>query len=244
MRRTYEVERFDFTNLPGHEHGDPQRVVVHRQGNPGARARASLAWGNEFKTYSIHSYVEDTVCIDAVPPERHAYHVREHRKAAEFGCPTRHVGWRRVWGPRGDIRAIGVETVELAGPGAPGVDQAYHLTQETRITLLLRVADYLRQFPSIEPLAQVHSHAELDPWTRLHDPGDALNIDDFRDDLRDLLDGREPWRTVGPVATAQRASDEGERAVSSASRIEVLLEAIESDAREARSLLGTGLDER
>jgi broad specificity phosphatase PhoE len=149
-----------------------------------------------------------------------------------------------MWAPRGDIRAIGVETVELAGPGAPGVDQAYHLTQETRITLLLRVADYLRQFPSIDPFTQVHSHAELDPWTRPNDPGDALNIGDFRDDLRDLLDGCEPWRTVGSVATAQRASEEGETAASSASRVEVLLEAIESNAHEARWLFGTGLDER
>jgi hypothetical protein len=71
-----------------------------------------------------------------------------------------------------------------------------------------------------------------------------LNIDDFRSDLRDLLDGREPWRTVGPVATAQRASEEGETSPPSASRVEVLLEAIESNAHEARSLFVTGLDER
>ena len=202
MRLSYRTESYAFDGtLPGYDHGEPIRIVIHRQGNPGARALASLAWGDREDRYTIHSYIDrDGVAIDALPPTTHAYHVREFRKALEMGVPVRQVGWRKwALSRRGDVQTIGIETVDL------GSADAYYLSQETRITLLLRTADYIREFPAIDPMMHVHEHAQLDPWTRAHDLGDALNMIDFRLDLEDVLAGEEPWRTVGELATGARA---------------------------------------
>ena len=47
-------------------------------------------------------------------------------------------------------------------------------------------------------------HGTLDPFQRADDVGDALSIPDLKADIDDLLNGREPWRTVGEVATGTR----------------------------------------
>jgi N-acetylmuramoyl-L-alanine amidase CwlA len=192
MRTTYETRPFDFTVTTAQQ---PRRVILHRQDNPGAKALAALEWGKRTDSFSIHSYIGDKVCYDAVSPFRHAFHVLESRVAQEKG-------WR-VYGPygyRGDYDSIGVECEDVLG-GAPG--QAYSLTQETRITLLLRVAAYIKAH-NLTP-ENVWEHADLDPYARKDDLGDALNILDFRLDLHDYLAGRTPWRTVGKYARGTRA---------------------------------------
>jgi hypothetical protein len=201
MRHVYQVEPFPFSNLPGYDHGDPIRIVIHRNGNPGAKALPTLNWGNINKKYSIHSFIGETVAYDGILPTKHAYHVLETRKAKEMGYPTHQVGWRRVWKQRGDIRAIGIETED------EGTKATYWLSHDTRITLLLRTADYIRQFPAIDPMRDIHEHAMLDPWTRSLDLGNALNMIDFRLDLEDELANEKPWRTVGRVATGRRAPE-------------------------------------
>lgn len=192
MRTAYERREFEFDNWQESISQQPDRVVVHRQGNPGAKAINSLNWGNDTQAYTIHSYAAGKVCYDAIPPSRHAFHVKEYRKVQ-----TRGGKWSGLYGPRGDYNSVGVECEDVKG-GGPG--QTYSLTQDTRITLLLRVRDYLRQF-NLTPEA-VEMHSDLDPWTRSADLGNALNLGDFRADLDDLLAGREPWRTVGQYATA------------------------------------------
>jgi LysM repeat protein len=150
--------------------------------------------------FTIHSYVDDGVCFDAISPGRHAFHVREPRTAAAKGFRT-----TGQHGTRGDYDTIGIEAEDenpTSGDLLPG--QAYGLSQETRITLLLRVRDYLRDFPYLTP-EDVSEHATWDQWTRPHDLGDALNVLDFRDDLHDLRAGRTPWRTVGKHANGTRA---------------------------------------
>lgn len=188
MRMTYRIEQFTFTNpaLPQVNWGaGPTHVVIHRQDNLGVGARAALEWGNREAAFSIHSYIDEDLCIDAMPANLQAWHVREGRKAASFGIEAGPYG-------RGDWRVYGIETCD--DPVEAGSEQQYRLTQETRITLLLATYDVIRQF-SI-PTQNVLEHADLDPWTRADDLGDAIYMPDFRADLEDLLAGRTPWRTV------------------------------------------------
>lgn len=202
MRMTYERVPFDFGRAATVLQ-IPRRIVIHRQGNPGVEGENGLAWGKRTGSFTIHSYVDDGVCFDAIPPNRHAFHVLQASVAAEKGFMV-----DGPYGKRGDYESIGIESEDETPESAdlaPG--QAYGLSQATRITLLLRVADYLRQYPHLTP-DDVYEHADFDPWTRAQDLGDALNLSDFRDDLRDLLAGRVPWRTVGRWATGARAKAE------------------------------------
>ena len=203
MRRTYELRDFAFTNaaLAGwHQRiEDIRRIIVHRQGNPGATALNALNWGNSTAAFSIHDYVEDGVCYHAVKADRHAFHVTEHRLAEQRGFQVLAAGGIK----RGDIDTIGIETVDVAG-GAAG--QIYSLSQQTRITLVLRLADWLRYLPQLTVEA-ISEHADWDTWQRPDDLGDALNIPDLREDVRDLIEGREPWRTVQEFATGMRAPE-------------------------------------
>lgn len=197
MRMSYETRKFTCDNpvLKGEVWPEPpNRIILHRQGNPGAKALNALTWGNRTGAFSIHSYIEDGVCYDAVEANVQAFHVKETKWARAWGFPTPH--------GRGDYRAYGIETVDVTG-GAP--DQQYSLSQDTRITLLLVVRDVCQQF-NISP-ENVFEHADFDPVTRSEDLGDALNVTDFRADLVDLMAGREPWRTVGRFATGKMAPD-------------------------------------
>ena len=196
MRNTYVTKTFAFNNpsLAPIKFGKPNRIILHRQGNPGAKAPNSLNWGNNTAAFSIHSYIERDTSYDAVNPEYTAYHVKQWVKASEMGYPTVFSGL-----VRGDFGAIGIETVD------EGTTGAYYLHQETRITLLLRVAAYMRAYPHLT-VGTVYEHADFDPWDRPDDLGNALNILDFRDDLSDLLSGKEPWRTVGPIANGYRTT--------------------------------------
>lgn len=189
MRMIYQTRTYDFGQESSAQ--TPKRICLHRQGNLGAKALNALDWGKRTGAFTIHSYVSDAVCYDAIMPDRHAFHVLAAGVAAQKGYRT-----TGAYGLRGDYDSIGIETEDVAG-GAPG--QAYSLTQETRITLLLRTAAYLRQF-GLSPDA-VDEHATYDPTNRPDDLGDALHIPDFREDLRDLMAGRTPWRTVGQYAT-------------------------------------------
>lgn len=194
MRNNYETIRYDFSNWFLTVTQVPDRIVIHRQGNPGATALHALNWGNSTKAFTIHSYIGGKRCYDAIDPRRHAFHVKEYRRAATLGFAS-----NGQYGRRGDYNSIGIEAEDVRG-GAPG--QAYSLTQDTRITLVLRVAAYCREF-NISPM-RIYEHADLDPWTRSEDLGDALNVGDFRQDVADVLAGRTPWRTVGVHATGAR----------------------------------------
>lgn len=199
MRMTYTRVPFDFERAETIEQV-PMRIVMHRQGNPGAEGENGLAWGKRTGAFTIHGYVDDEVCFDAIPPTRHAFHVLASRLAHQSGFKA-----NGVYGWRGDYETIGIECEDESpesGDLAPG--QAYGLSQATRITALLRVRDYLLEFPHLTP-DDVYEHADFDKVTRAHDLGDALNMADFRDDLRDLLAGRAPWRTVQRHATGARA---------------------------------------
>ncbi len=202
MRRSYRYERFEFTNpnlpqLPWN--AGPLRIIIHRQGNPGAHARDALAWMDRTAAASIHCYIEEDLCIEAVPTGLQAWHVLEARVAQQRGWD---VGPYSK--PRGDFRAIGIETVDQNG-GAPG--QSISLSQDTRITLVICTAEYCQAF-GVSP-SEIYEHADLDPWTRSDDLGNAINLDDFREDVRDYIAGREPWRTVGQFATGARNTGSG-----------------------------------
>lgn len=196
MRDTYQWRTFAFGLwATSSAMQTPKRIIIHRQGNPGAKAINALNWGNTTKAFSIHRYIEDDTVYGAIPLECHAYHVSEPRTAATLGYRT--LG---QYGERGDYDSIGIETVDLPG-GAAG--QEYHLSQETRITLLL-VLKRLLEVTNLTP-RDVWQHSDFDRWNRPHDLGDALSMGDLRADLTDMLAGREPWRTVQQYATGAPA---------------------------------------
>jgi hypothetical protein len=195
MRDTINVVDFYFP--PSGVPQTPARIVVHRQGNPGAHASDAIAWGMRTGAFTIHEYIEDHNVYHCQHWDQLAYHVKEAKVAEQRGY--------RVNGPagrRGDYDAIGIETVDLPG-GAPG--QLYSLSQETRISLVLR----LRDICSITGLGveTIDEHGSYDPVNRPEDLGDAINIEDLREDVRDLMAGREPWRTVQQFATGKRAPE-------------------------------------
>jgi len=118
----------------------------------------------------------------------HAFHVKEYRLSEKRGWPVTHP---EISGKRGDINLVGIEVVENA---------TGHFEQPQRISLLLYIATLLERWPDLD----VVEHGSLDPFQRADDVGDALSIPDLKADLDDLLNGREPWRTVGEVATGTR----------------------------------------
>lgn len=175
----------------------PDRIIVHRQGHPGAHAANAIEWMAR-EGLSVHEYIEDDTVYHTQHWDQHAIHCSEFRKAFQMGyevmTPNGQV--------RGDWKAIGIETCDIAG-GASG--QVYSLSQQTRISLVRRLTDICR-ITGISSDA-IHEHAELDPWQRAEDLGDALNIPDLRADVRDMYDGKQPWRTVQQYATGAPAPD-------------------------------------
>lgn len=206
MRKTFRELQFLFTNpnLEGWKHGKPDRIIIHRQGNPGAHALDALNWGNREGTFTIHTYIEDDLVIHCVPLHKHAFHAHSGSadKAAAFGYPVLTPTGQR----RGDIKAVGIETVDIAG-GGPG--QAYSLSQETRISLVLVLARQCREL-GLDPLngRTIEEHASYDPVNRAEDLGNAIFVPDLREDVADLLAGREPWRTVQQFAYGRPAPEE------------------------------------
>lgn len=194
MRTTFEARQFVFKPSLIGPAQIPNRITMHRQGNPGAEGTNGITWMNDANAGSIHSYVDDVICWDGVPATRLALHVKASTVAEAMGYRVTDAAWG--YERRGDYDAIGIEMEDespSSGDLAPG--QLYGLSQETRITALLRCAAYMREF-SI-PSSKVDEHATYDPANRPDDIGDGLFIPDFRLDLDDFLAGREPWRTVG-----------------------------------------------
>lgn len=195
MRQTYTSQRYTFARESSAASQSVKRIVVHRQGNPGARAINSLDWGNRTGAYTIHYYVEDGTVYRAIPENKHAFHVREARKAQAEGYRV-----TGAYGTRGDYDSIGIETVDLPG-GGPG--QSYHLSQETRISLVPLLAEIVQRHGlSVD---RIEEHAHWDPWTRPEDLGNALYIPDLRLDVQDQIEGRTPWRTVQAHAFGRAA---------------------------------------
>ena len=227
IRLTYETRHFDFEQELSAAQ-NPKRIVVHRQGNPGATALNALNWGKREDAFTVHSYVGGGVCYDAIHSTRHAFHVKEASVAAARGFRT-----TGAYGPRGDYDSIGIETEDVIG-GAPG--QAYSITQETRITLLLRVAKYLDTW-NLTP-EDVDEHATWDPVNRAEDLGDALHIPDFREDLRDFRAGRVPWRTVGQFARGTAAPLSWKPVEFDRVEARRLVQDIKASLRELEALIG------
>ena len=197
MRDAYPIEQFEFKNFPVINTGIPRAICLHTDGNPNPHtALDALKWGDRTGSFSIHYYIDaDGTVFDGVPDEQLAFHVKEYRQADSKGWPVTHPG---VEGKRGDIGVIGIENL---------MDSTGHWSQETRISLLLLVSDLVQEWPHLADA--IVEHADLDPWQRADDVGDALHLGDFRDDLADLLSGESaPWRTVGEIATGTRKPEE------------------------------------
>lgn len=205
MRRTYRAEGFTFQNpgLQGWARGNPTRIIIHRQGNPGAHARAALKWGDSVGAFSIHDYIEDDLIIHAVDYKVHAYHanVGSADQAEVWGYPVLTPYGAR----RGDIDAIGIETCDING-GGPG--QTYSLSQETRISLVIKLAELCVKF-GLDPRKghTIEEHGGYGDPTRVLDLGDAIYVPDVREDVADLIAGREPWRTVQQFAYGRPAPE-------------------------------------
>lgn len=195
MRTIYQWKTFKFSRESQAAPQQAKRIVVHRQGNPGAKALGALQWGERENAFTIHRYIEDDVVYGAIPLEKHAFHVLEPRIAEQRGYRV-----TGAHGRRGDYDSIGIETVDVKG-GGPG--QAYSLSQETRISLVLVCATLVKALGLT--VEDIDEHAAYDPWTRSEDLGDALYIPDLRLDVQNFLDGREPWRTVGKFAYGRPA---------------------------------------
>lgn len=138
-----------------------------------------------------------------IPLTKQAFHANfgSYAQAAAWGYPVRTPGGTL----RGDIRAVGIETVDIPG-GGPG--QSYSLSQETRITLVLVLARQCREL-GLDPLADhtIEEHAGYGDPSRTEDLGDAIFVPDVRLDVADLMAGRTPWRTVGQFAYGRPAPD-------------------------------------
>jgi hypothetical protein len=197
VRDAAPIEAFTFANFPVIDTGTPRAICLHTDGNPAPHtALDALNWGDRTGSFSIHYYIDaDGTVFDGVPDEQLAFHVKEYRKADSKGWPVTHPD---VEGKRGDIGVIGIENL---------MDSTGHWSQETRISLLLLVSDLVLEWPHLADA--IVEHADLDPWQRADDVGQALHLGDFRDDLADLLSGESaPWRTVGEVATGTRKPEE------------------------------------
>ena len=192
MRDAAPIERFRFKNFPVIDTGTPRAICLHTDGNPAPHtALDALNWGDRTGSFSIHYYIDaDGTGFDGGPDEHLAFHVKEYRRAHSKGWPVTHPG---VEGNRGDIGVIGIENL---------MDSTGRWSQDTRISLLLLVSDLIAKWPHLADA--IFEHADLDPWQRADDVGDALHLGDFRDDLEDLHAGFDPWRTVGEVATGTR----------------------------------------
>lgn len=190
--RTYTPENPD---LVPYRMGRPQRIIVHRQGNPGATAENALRWMDR-NGLSVHYYCDQGVVWRSVPPEGLARHVGEFRVAHDRGYPI--ASPPPLIGLRGDIQAIGIETVDSDNPVDLGHGQTVGLSQRTRQTLVRLCAELCRLW-NLSPEV-ISEHATWDPWQRPHDLGEALYIPDLQADVADFLAGREPWRVVGPYA--------------------------------------------
>lgn len=183
MRMTYTRRHFQFRDdRIGVETGTPTRLILHIDGSTKPHtAEAAMRWGNISGAFTIHGYVDGLDFWTGVPETRHAFHVLESRVAAQRGFSTMYGGRAR-----GDIRAIGWEHKQ---------EPDGTISQDTRITSVLAGADLMRRWPHL--IDAVSEHAEWDPWTRQFDMGDTLYIPDWVEDVKDVLAGRTPWRTVG-----------------------------------------------
>jgi len=178
----------------------PTKIVVHRQGNPGAEGENGISWMARTGAASIHHYVDDGTVFRGIPEANHAFHVLEGRRAGMFGLDA-----YGPYGRRGDYDTIGIEVEdEDAASTALVRGQTYGFSQESRITLVLLLADILHRYPRLKT-TDIITHSDLDPWTRPQDPGDAINMNDLRLDVQDVRDGNEPWRTVGATASGKAA---------------------------------------
>ena len=196
MRDTYPTRLYKFTHFPVIDTGTPRAIVLHTDGNAKPHtALDALNWGNRTGSFSAHYYIDaDGTVFDGVKDEQFAAHCKEYRKAHSKGWPVTHPDME---GNRGDIGVIGIENL---------MDSTGHWSQETRISLLLLVSDLIAKWPHLADA--IFEHADLDPWQRADDVGDALHLGDFRDDLEDLHADFDPWRTVGEVATGTRKPEE------------------------------------
>jgi hypothetical protein len=183
---------FEFDNLPGWETGEPDRIIIHKDGNVNPHtALGALTWGNRERAFSIHYYLEDEKRYVCVPETWQAFHVLEARIAEQRGYRTT---WPGLSKPRGDINAIGIEC-KMEPDGS--------LSQATRQNLVRCVADIWSRYP-----VPTDEHATWDPWTRSHDLGNALYVPDLLEDVRDMMSGLAPRRTVQEVATGTPAVTE------------------------------------
>lgn len=203
MRNTY-LSKASPVPFPAYRMGTrtqvPTKIVVHRQGNPGAEGENGISWMARTGAASIHHYVDDGTVFRGIPEANHAFHVLEGRRAGMFGLPT-----YGPYGRRGDYDTIGIEVEDEDAESTALVrGQTYGFSQESRITLVLLLADILRRYPRLKT-TDIITHSDLDPWTRPLDPGDAINMTDLRLDVQDVRDGNEPWRTVGATASGKAA---------------------------------------
>src|SRR5690606_22011673 len=61
MRTIYQWKTFKFSRESQAAPQQAKRIVVHRQGNPGATALGALQWGERENAFTIHRYIEDDV---------------------------------------------------------------------------------------------------------------------------------------------------------------------------------------
>lgn len=198
-RSTFERRQFVFSQFPKIEwDGPPLAICLHRCGNPRPYTVANaLAYLNRSRSASVHYFIsKEGVVHQATPVGQHAWHVSASTEAAKRGWPTVLDGLAK---PRGDVQVVGIEHQQIpdAPPEKVGL-QAF--SQETRISSLLLARDLVEEYGPLE----IVEHADLDKGgSRDDDCGDALFVPDYRADLADLIQGREPWRTVGETANGR-----------------------------------------
>ena len=186
MRTNFKVVIFNFTNIRGWPTGNPERGIIHTDGNPRPHSAINaLRWGNRNRAFSIHYYIEDDTVYKGIPETWHASHAKRAGVAIKEGYRTT---WPGLSAPRGDIRAIGIEHV---------MDENGLWSQDTRITSVLLAAKIWKHWPNL----RWSDHAHWDPQSRPFDVGDALYLPDWILDVKDVMAGREPFRVVNATAS-------------------------------------------
>ena len=188
---------WDDWGWPRPEGVEPEWGVVHRTGNPRADADANLAHSRKTKSWSIHHIVDRKGAQDAVPHDRVAWHVKEHRIARRLGLPIFVPG---VSAPRGDVAAIGIETceddavprkegdlgqktipadiddIQYDSDGLPRLfaspSQTMRFSDATYVNLVELCRRLLKQYPNLK----LCGHGHLDVWTRNIDPFGLLPL--------------------------------------------------------------------
>ena len=172
--------------------GAPNRIVVHRTGNPDADGDATMSYFDSSRKSSVHAVIDRTHVLLGPAPNRQAWHVLAYKQAAAKGFAITNA-LVQAGRDRGDINAFGIEVVEhwTASAKKDGQDK---LTGRARDEAILSGGATTWPDDTVETLVEfltewtphelgtlpIFGHSEFDPAMRSHDPDGIMTPSQIR----------------------------------------------------------------